>query len=120
VLLAQRLQGRVSPDICRKFLSSLGLQNRLDFLPSHLSVGEKQRVCVARALATDVPLLLLDEPTANLDSECVSTLVKLFRETTKAGRSLIVVSNDPRLNNFADRVIVLSATGLDKAESHKR
>jgi putative ABC transport system ATP-binding protein len=108
VLLAQRLQGKALPATCRDVLLKLGLQNRLDFSPSHLSIGEKQRVCVARGLATGVPLLLIDEPTANLDRECVSMLVKLLRNATNAGRSLLVVSNDPRLTSFADRVIFLT------------
>ena len=107
-LLAQHLQGEGSPTSCRDLLLRLGLQNRLDFFPSHLSGGERQRVCVARGLATDVPLLLLDEPTSNLDENCVSVLVDLFREAKQAGRSLFVVSNDPRLTAFADRVISLN------------
>jgi len=107
-LLAQHLQGERSPTACRGLLLRLGLQNRLDFFPSQLSGGERQRVCVARGLTTDVPLLLLDEPTSNLDGNWVSVFVDLFREAKQAGRSLIVVSNDPRLTASADRVISLN------------
>jgi putative ABC transport system ATP-binding protein len=104
VFLVQRMQGKASPTRCRDLLSRIGLRSKLDSLPSYLSVGEKQRVCIARGLATDVPLLLLDEPTSNLDSASVSLLIDLFREAKQAGRSLLVVSTDLRLIPFADRV----------------
>jgi len=105
VLLAQRLQGRVQPEECRDILIKLGMRTRLNFLPSHLSIGERQRVCIARGLSTNVPLLLMDEPTSNLDGESVIELVELFKEALKAGRSLVVVSNDSRLTHLADRII---------------
>jgi putative ABC transport system ATP-binding protein len=92
---------------CRDLLSKLGLGQRLHSFPNQLSVGEKQRVCLARGLATNAPVLLIDEPTSSLDGDCVSTLAKLFRETVQNGRTLLVVSNDPRLTPFADRIIYL-------------
>jgi len=107
MLLAQRLQGILMPELCHDILLRLGLRDRIDYLPSHLSGGERQRVCVARALATNVPLLLIDEPTSNLDDSHIPILVDLFREACKAGRSIIVVSNDPRFTPFADRVVPL-------------
>jgi putative ABC transport system ATP-binding protein len=111
------LQGKASPAGCRALLSQFGLANRLDFLPFQLSAGEKQRVCLARGLASAAPLLLVDEPTANLDGDCVSTLVNLFREATQRGRSLLVASNDSRLLPFADRTLVLKpAVGVRPAE----
>jgi putative ABC transport system ATP-binding protein len=113
VLLARRLQGKALPANCHRILSELGLQNRLGFYPPNLSVGESQRICVARGLATEVPLLLIDEPSTNLDDGCVSLLVKLFREATNAGRSLIVVTNDSRLIHLADRVIFLKFTAAN-------
>jgi alpha-D-ribose 1-methylphosphonate 5-triphosphate synthase subunit PhnL len=113
VLLARRMQGKTLPANCHRILSELGMQNRLGFYPSNLSVGESQRVCIARGLATEVPLLLIDEPTTNLDDGYVSMLVKLFREAKNAGRSLIVVTNDSRLTHLADHVIFLNFAGTD-------
>jgi putative ABC transport system ATP-binding protein len=108
VLLGQWIKADVaSPAKCRSLLSQFGLRERLDFLPYQLSVGEKQRVCLARGLATDAPVLLIDEPTNSLDSDCVSILAKLFREVVQNGRTLLVVSNDPRLTPFADRLVYL-------------
>ena len=66
-------------DACRNLLIKVGLQDRLTFIPSQLSIGERQRVCVVRGLATNAPILLIDEPTSNLDGDCVSRLVNLFR-----------------------------------------
>ena len=108
VLLPQhiRREGRFSASC--NIVSKLGLQNRLNFFPWQLSVGERQRICIARGLASDTPLLLIDEPTANLDDSIVSVLVGLFKDATYSGRSLIVVTNDSRLTPLADRVISLN------------
>ncbi len=108
VLLAQRLQGQFLPGICRDILLMFGLQNSLDLLPYQLSMGQRQRVCVARGLATSIPVLLIDEPTSNLDDDCVSMMAHLFRKATGEGRSLLVVSNDTRLTHCADRLISLT------------
>jgi len=113
VLLPLRIRGGDSVAAGYNAAIKLGLQNRLSFYPWQLSVGERQRVCIARGLAADVPLLLIDEPTSNLDDSIVSMLVKLLKEATNAGRSLIVVSNDSRITNYADRVIHLSFTDPD-------
>ncbi len=113
VLFPQRLRGEYLPASCRNVVLTLGLQNRLNFSPHQLSVGERQRVCISRGLATDVPLLLMDEPTTNLDDGSVSILVKLLKDAKDAGRTLVVVSNDSRLTNSADRVIALNFTSSD-------
>ena len=108
VLFAQRLQGKASVASCREILHKLALEDRLHHLPSQLSIGEKQRVCVARGLVTGVPLLLIDEPTSNLDDNSVLVLVDLFRDAATSGRSLLVVSNDSRLSQSADRTVTLT------------
>jgi len=108
VLFVQSISGnRASPEACRDLLIKMGLQDRLHSLPSQLSVGEKQRVCVALGLATKTPVVLIDEPTSNLDADCVSSLIRVFQEATQSGRSLLVVSNDPRLTAFADGMLSL-------------
>ncbi len=113
VLFPQRIGGGGSSAACHNMALKLGLQNRLNFFPWQLSVGEIQRVCIARGLAADVPLLLIDEPTSNLDDTIVSILVGLFENATDAGRSLIVVSNDTRLTPLADRIIHLNFADPD-------
>ncbi len=89
-------------------LSSLGLRERLNFLPEKLSGGEKQRVAIARALINDPSLILADEPTANLDSKIGHEIMQLLRRIAKdQGRSVVIVSHDQRIKEIADRVLWL-------------
>ncbi len=89
-------------------LRDLGLGERLHFLPEKLSGGEKQRVAIARALANDPPIILADEPTANLDSKIGHEVMRLLRRIAKEqGRSVIIVSHDQRIKDIADRVLWL-------------
>lgn len=89
-------------------LTELGLGERLNFLPEKLSGGEKQRVAIARALVNDPPLILADEPTANLDSKIGHEIMRLLRRIAKEqGRSVVIVSHDQRIKDIADRVLWL-------------
>ena len=89
-------------------LTRLGLGARLRFRPEEISGGEKQRVAVARALANDPPIILADEPTANLDSSRGHEIARLLRQiATEEGRSVVIVSHDERLKEIADRVLWL-------------
>ena len=86
-------------------LRAVGLGERLDYLPANLSGGQKQRVAIARALAGDPPLILGDEPTAALDSKTALAVMELLAELARQGRGVVVVTHDPRLERFADRVV---------------
>ena len=89
-------------------LASLGLGDRLNFLPEKLSGGEKQRVAIARALVNDPALILADEPTANLDSKIGHEIMRLLRVIAKEqGRSVVIVSHDQRIKDIAYRVLWL-------------
>lgn len=92
----------------RELLIAAGLEGRLDFHARDLSGGEKQRVSIARALANHPPLLLADEPTANLDSQHGHEVMELLGSLArKEGCGVVVVSHDPRLHDIADRVLWL-------------
>jgi putative ABC transport system ATP-binding protein len=92
----------------RVLLERVGLGRRLGFRPEQLSGGEKQRVAIARALANDPPLILADEPTANLDSAIGRQVARLLRQlATEDRRAVVIVSHDTRLNEIADRVLWL-------------
>jgi putative ABC transport system ATP-binding protein len=92
----------------RDLLVEAGLGGRLDFHARDLSGGEKQRVSIARALANHPPLLLADEPTANLDSRHGHEVMELLRNLARReGSAVVVVSHDPRLHEIADRVLWL-------------
>jgi putative ABC transport system ATP-binding protein len=87
-------------------LDAVGLADRARFLPRDLSGGQKQRVAIARALAGRAPILLADEPTANLDSATGLQILGLFRELAKRERrALVIVTHDPRVGQVADRVV---------------
>jgi putative ABC transport system ATP-binding protein len=89
-------------------LQGLGLGERMTHIPEELSAGEKQRVAMARALVNDPPLLLADEPTANLDSTSGRTVLAILREiASREGRGVLVVTHDVRLIDSGDRVLEL-------------
>jgi putative ABC transport system ATP-binding protein len=102
------ITGRAARDRATLLLTRLGLAERLGFRPDQLSGGEKQRVALARALANNPPVILADEPTANLDSGHGRDIARLLRElATGDGRSVVIVSHDDRLKQIADRVLWL-------------
>jgi putative ABC transport system ATP-binding protein len=102
------LTGRAAHRRATELLTRLGLADRMRFRPDQLSGGEKQRVAIARALANDAPVILADEPTANLDSGHGREIARLLRElATDDGRSVVIVSHDDRLKEIADRVLWL-------------
>jgi putative ABC transport system ATP-binding protein len=101
-----------------RVLGAVGLHDRMDFLPRDLSGGQKQRIAIARALAGRSPILLADEPTANLDSHAGSQILEMFRALAKKeNRALLVVTHDPKVRTICDRVLQirdgrLAADGL--------
>lgn len=86
-------------------LTRLGLSDRLDHRPSQLSGGQQQRVSVARALVNGGDVILADEPTGALDSSSGEEMMKLLQELHKDGHTIILVTHDPHVAGFADRVI---------------
>jgi putative ABC transport system ATP-binding protein len=89
-------------------LTSLGLGERLDYLPAKLSGGQKQRVAIARALVGNPEIVFADEPTAALDAESGRRVVDILKELgRRRGTTSLVVTHDPRVLDCADRVITL-------------
>jgi putative ABC transport system ATP-binding protein len=87
-------------------IEAVGLAERRHALPRDLSGGQKQRVAIARALAGDPAVLLVDEPTSNLDSEVGRRILRLFRDLAKdRNKGLLIVTHDPKAHAIADRVI---------------
>ena len=100
------LAGRAAHQRAHALLERVGLTHRLGFRPEQLSGGEKPRVAIARALANDPPVILADEPTANLDSAIGRQVARLLRQLATAdGRAVVIVSHDSRLEEIADRVL---------------
>jgi putative ABC transport system ATP-binding protein len=89
-----------------QYLDMVGLSDRKTFMPNQLSGGQKQRVAIARALAGSPPVLLADEPTANLDTAVGGQILDLFQQLAKSeGRGVLVVTHDPNVRRIADRVV---------------
>ncbi len=89
-----------------RVLAEVGLGDRASFLPRDLSGGQKQRVAIARALAGRAPVLLADEPTANLDATVGVQILELFRDLARReNRGLVIVTHDPKVRVIADRVV---------------
>ncbi len=101
----------------RPLLERLGLGERLNHRPHQLSMGERQRVMIARALSTDPKLLLADEPTGNLDTHRGREVLELLRGLChERAMAVLLVTHDPQATAFADRAHMLSDGQLVKYE----
>jgi putative ABC transport system ATP-binding protein len=107
VMLAQYFHSITDEKEAGEALRRVGLQERMEHLPSQLSGGEQQRVAIARALINHPKLILADEPTGNLDEENEATILKLFRELHSAGHTILVVTHSSAIGNLADRRVEL-------------
>ena len=88
-------------------LERLGLGDRLDHKPSELSVGQQQRVALARMLANDPAVILADEPTGNLDPETSQSILAFFEEVNREGKTIVMVTHDPCAARQAKRTLRL-------------
>ena len=109
IVLPLKLDGRkVDEEYVLQITQILGLNEKLDFIPSRLSGGQQQRVAIARALATKPALVLADEPTGNLDSKSGSEVMELLKNVQrKMDKTLVVITHDNRIAKMADRQFVI-------------
>lgn len=107
VMLSQYFHSLPDKSEAGMALEEVGLGHRLDHLPSHLSGGEQQRVCIARALINEPSLLLADEPTGNLDEANENTVMQIFRKLHERGITLVVVTHDIKVGQAGDRIVYL-------------
>lgn len=100
-----------------KIINTLGLYDRMDYLPNQLSGGQQQRVSIGRALVSNPALILADEPTGNLDSKNsaeIIELLKLFNKKLK--QTLIIITHDERIALQADRIMTMEDGKITKDE----
>jgi putative ABC transport system ATP-binding protein len=88
-------------------LERVCMGHRMNHLPSQLSGGEQQRVCIARALINQPSIILADEPTGNLDEENEEVVLDIFKQLHREGRSIILVTHNPEIGENAERLTKL-------------
>src|SRR6202167_2481034 len=107
VMLAQYFHSMTDEQEALEALERVGLKQRAHHVPSQLSGGEQQRVCIARALINDPKIVLADEPTGNLDAMNEEIVLRLLRDLHQQGRTIVMVTHDPVVARLADRRIEL-------------
>ncbi|WP_010259441.1 ABC transporter ATP-binding protein [Treponema primitia] len=107
IMVAQYYHSMPDEKEAMEALDRVGLADRARHLPSQLSGGEQQRVCIARALINYPMLILADEPTGNLDEANESLVLEIFKTLHREGSTLIVVTHDPEVAEDAQRTVVL-------------
>lgn len=107
IILPIQLDGRaVDEGFVREVVSTLGLEKKLQSLPSQLSGGQQQRVAIARALAAKPAILLADEPTGNLDSKTSQDVLGLMKVTgQKFGQTMVMITHNEEIAQMADRIV---------------
>jgi putative ABC transport system ATP-binding protein len=102
-----------------QLLQQVGLQDRTQHRPTELSGGQQQRVAVARALVNNPQLILADEPTGNLDTHSGLAIMQLLADLHRQGRTVLVVSHDPRMTHFAAHTLRLLDGRIVSAEEYE-
>jgi putative ABC transport system ATP-binding protein len=117
IMLAQYFHSMTDEKEALDALERVGLRDRAAHLPAHLSGGEQQRVCIARALINDPKIVLADEPTGNLDAQNEEIVMRLLRDLHAQGRTIVMVTHDPVVARMADRRIELHHGKIAHSES---
>ena len=118
IMLAQYFHSLADEAEAREALARVGLGDRWHHLPSQLSGGEQQRVCIARALINQPKILLADEPTGNLDEGNELVVMEIFQCLHKDGHTIVMVTHDPHIGMLADRRIELDHGRIVPVHTH--
>jgi ABC-type lipoprotein export system ATPase subunit len=107
------------PRRARDLLAMVGLEKQANKLPVAVSTGQQQSAAIARALATDPPIIAADEPTGNLDSRSAEVIIELFDHLVQSGKTIAMVTHDPSLTERTSRTIIISDGELiDETVAH--
>jgi ABC-type lipoprotein export system ATPase subunit len=96
------------PKRAMELLTLVGLEKQANKLPMAVSTGQQQLAAIARALATDPPLMVADEPTGNLDSRSANAIIALFDQLVHQGKTIVMVTHDPSLTERTNRNLIIS------------
>jgi putative ABC transport system ATP-binding protein len=96
------------PKKAMELLALVGLEEHAQKLPAAVSRGQQQSAAIARALATDAPILVADEPTGNLDSQSASKIIDLFEMLSRQGKTIVMVTHDPSMTERTSRTVFIS------------
>ena len=107
VMVAQYYHSIPDEEEALQALERVGLKDRAKHLPSQLSGGEQQRVCIARALINSPEIILADEPTGNLDEVNEKIVIEILKQLHKEGSTIVVVTHDLEVGDVAERKIIL-------------
>ncbi len=107
VMMAQFYHSIVNENDAVEALKRVGLGHRLNHIPSHLSGGEQQRVCIARALINEPNILLADEPTGNLDQKNGDLVLNLIKELHREGHTIVLITHNPQIGKMGERIVKL-------------
>ncbi|CAG0976655.1 putative ABC transporter ATP-binding protein YknY [Methanosarcinales archaeon] len=108
VMIAQYFHSIEDEKEAKEALVHVGMEHRLHHLPSQLSGGEQQRVCIARALINQPRIILADEPTGNLDKTNEEAVLDIFRKLHSEGRTIVIVTHNPEIGEIGDKIIQIS------------
>jgi putative ABC transport system ATP-binding protein len=108
VMIAQYFHSIEDEKEAGEALVRVGMEQRLHHLPSQLSGGEQQRVCIARALINQPQIILADEPTGNLDKMNEEAVLDIFRDLHSEGRTIVIVTHNPEIGEIGDKIIQIS------------
>ncbi|MDO4772642.1 MAG: ABC transporter ATP-binding protein [Bacillota bacterium] len=108
IMVAQYYHSMPDKNEALEALDKVGLKDRANHYPNQLSGGEKQRVCIARALINHPEIILADEPTGNLDEQNEKMVIEILKRLHAEGSTIIVVTHDPSVGDVAERKIVLN------------
>lgn len=120
VMMAQYYHSMPDEAEAMEALESVGLKDRARHLPSQLSGGEQQRLCIARALINHPSILLADEPTGNLDEKNEILVMDIFKKLHKSGSTIIVVTHDQEVGDQAERIVTLDHGRISSVKQNKK